>query len=71
MHYLNWMSVFCRFRQFFLVSVFWCYGKFVLLLFRLGVRGWWLNEFPGLLVPAALRREAAGAYLAYTKRIGV
>ena len=48
-----------------LVVTFWFYGKFVLTLYHLGVRGWWLDEFPHLLVPATLRRASARAYREY------
>ena len=46
-----------------LVVFFWCYLQLISWLFRLGCRGWLLNDLPHLLVPASLRRAAAREYL--------
>ena len=46
-----------------LVVFFCCYVQLITWLYRLGFRGWLLNELPDLLVPASLRHAAAREYL--------
>ena len=57
-------GIFQRLRAAFLVVFFRLYaGVLIPWLCRLGVRGWWVDELPRLVVPDAQRRAAAAAWL--------
>jgi|GEM_PF-2925002 len=59
--------IFHRLRFRLLVIFFECYVGFLSLLYYQGVRGWWLEEFPRLIVPDGLRRSAASALIVSKK----